>query len=130
MLQILEGYDFSEIEFGSAEHLHLFTEAKKLAFEDRAKYYADMDFVNVPVEELLSDAYAEERRKQIGDRAGTYTAGEISAGEYRNVVATGRPPLPLNHVRCHQIMGTAARAVDGDLRRALEQLVGTIAPGA
>lgn len=81
MLQILEGYDFSQIEFGSVEHLHLFTEAKKLAFEDRAKYYADMDFFDVPVEELLSDAYAEERRKQIGERAGKYSAGEISAGE-------------------------------------------------
>jgi gamma-glutamyltranspeptidase/glutathione hydrolase len=81
MLQILEGYDFSEIEFGSAEHLHLFTEAKKLAFEDRAKYYADMDFFDVPVEELLSDEYAEKRRAQIGERAGRYSAGEISAGE-------------------------------------------------
>jgi gamma-glutamyltranspeptidase/glutathione hydrolase len=81
MLQILEGYDFSQIEFGSAEHLHLFTEAKKLAFEDRAKYYADMDFVDVPVEELLSDEYAENRRNQIGETAGKYTAGEISAGE-------------------------------------------------
>ncbi|SHG69014.1 gamma-glutamyltransferase [Flagellimonas flava] len=81
MLQILEGYDFSDIEFGSAEHLHLFTEAKKLAFEDRAKYYADMDFFDVPVEQLLSEDYAEGRRKQIGERAGTYAAGEISAGE-------------------------------------------------
>jgi gamma-glutamyltranspeptidase/glutathione hydrolase len=81
MLQILEGYDFSNIELGSAEHLHLFTEAKKLAFEDRAKYYADMDFVNVPVDELLSDSYAEKRRQQIGERAGRYSAGEISAGE-------------------------------------------------
>ena len=81
MLQILEGYDFSTIEFGSAEHLHLFTEAKKLAFEDRAKYYADMDFFDVPVEELLADEYAENRRNLIGERAGKYTAGEISAGE-------------------------------------------------
>ena len=81
MLQILEGYDFSDIEFGSAEHLHLFTEAKKLAFEDRAKYYADMDFFEVPVDELLSDDYAKSRRDQIGKRARTYTAGEISAGE-------------------------------------------------
>ncbi|WP_422351753.1 gamma-glutamyltransferase [Flagellimonas sp.] len=81
MLQILKGYDFSNIEFGSTEHLHLFTEAKKLAFEDRAKYYADMDFFDVPVEELLSDDYAEDRRNQIGNRAGTYSAGEISAGE-------------------------------------------------
>lgn len=81
MLQILEDYDFSNIEFGSAEHLHLFTEAKKLAFEDRAKYYADMDFFDVPIETLLSDEYAQDRRKQIGKRAGEYTAGEISAGE-------------------------------------------------
>ncbi|SNR15772.1 gamma-glutamyltransferase [Tenacibaculum jejuense] len=81
MLQILKGYDFSNIEFGSAEHLHLFTEAKKIAFEDRAKYYADMDFFKVPVEELLSDAYADKRRKEIGKRAGKYSAGKISAGE-------------------------------------------------
>ncbi len=81
MLQILKGYDFSNIEFGSAEHLHLFTEAKKLAFEDRAKYYADMDFFKVPVKELLSDTYAENRRKKIGEKAGKYSAGEISAGE-------------------------------------------------
>ena len=81
MLQILEGYDFSEIAFGSTEHLHLFTEAKKLAFEDRAKYYADMDFAKVPVETLISDSYASERRKLISDRASSYKAGEISAGE-------------------------------------------------
>lgn len=81
MLQILEGYDFSNIGFGSAEHLHLFTEAKKLAFEDRAKYYADMDFAKVPVETLISDDYAAARRQLITDRASTYKAGEISAGE-------------------------------------------------
>lgn len=81
MLQVLEGYDFSEIEFGSAEHLHLFTEAKKLAFEDRAKYYADPDFVSIPAKTLLSDEYAEKRRALIGTNAGVYNAGEISAGE-------------------------------------------------
>lgn len=81
MLNILKGYDFSNIEFGSAEHLHLFTEAKKLAFEDRAKYYADMDFFDVPVEKLLSEDYANDRRKQITDKAGQYSAGKISAGE-------------------------------------------------
>ena len=81
MLQILEAYDFSKIPFGSAEHLHLFTEGKKLAFEDRAKYYADMDFAQVPVSELLSDEYAAERRAKIGTRARTYEAGVISQGE-------------------------------------------------
>lgn len=90
MLQILEGYDFSKIDFGSAEHLHLFTEAKKLAFEDRAKYYADQDFVKVPVQTLLSDAYAESRRTLIGDKAAQYKAGEISAGETIYMTAADR----------------------------------------
>jgi gamma-glutamyltranspeptidase/glutathione hydrolase len=81
MLQLLEAYDFSKIPFGSTEHLHLFTEAKKLAFEDRARYYADMDFAKVPVDELLSESYADERRKLIGEQAGAYQAGTISAGE-------------------------------------------------
>lgn len=81
MLQILEQYDFSEIEFGSTEHLHLFTEAKKLVYEDRAKYYADMDFAEVPVESLISDKYAAERKALIKEKAGNYSAGEISSGE-------------------------------------------------
>ena len=81
ILKILEGYDFSNIKFGSPEHLHLFTEAKKLAFEDRAKYYADMDFVKVPVDKLLSEEYANKRRQLIGKRASKYSAGKISAGE-------------------------------------------------
>ena len=65
MLNILEGYDFSKIKVGSAEHIHLFTEAKKLVFEDRAKYYADMDFAKIPVKSLISKEYAAERRKLI-----------------------------------------------------------------
>jgi gamma-glutamyltranspeptidase/glutathione hydrolase len=82
MLNILEGYDFSKIPFGSAEHLHLFTEAKKLVFEDRAKYYADMEFASVPVQRLISKAYANERRALIDPKkAGQYQAGAISQGE-------------------------------------------------
>ena len=81
MLNILEGYDFNKIPFGSAEHIHLFTETKKLAFEDRAKYYADMDFYDVPLDQLLSKDYADKRRNKIGPSAGTYKAGSISNGE-------------------------------------------------
>ena len=65
MLNILEGYDFSKIEFGSAEHVHLFTEAKKLAFADRARWYADPAFHPAPVSWLISEEYAAERRKLI-----------------------------------------------------------------
>ncbi len=82
MLNILEGYSFDTIPFHSAMHVHLFTEAKKLAFEDRAKYYADPEFSSVPVEYLISKDYAAERRKLIDpERAGKYSAGDISAGE-------------------------------------------------
>ena len=65
MLNILEGYDFSKIPFGSTEHVHLFVEAKKLAYEDRAKFYADPDFSKTPIKALLSKDYAAERRKLI-----------------------------------------------------------------
>ncbi len=81
MLKILEGFNFSEIDFGSSEHLHLFTEAKKLAFEDRAKFYADMAFAKVPMKTLLSDAYADQRRALIQDKAYMYSAGQLSLGE-------------------------------------------------
>lgn len=65
MLNILEGYDFSKIPFGSTEHVHLFAEAKKLAFEDRAKFYADPAFAKAPVDWLISKDYAAQRRKLI-----------------------------------------------------------------
>ncbi len=65
ILNILEGFDLQSLGFGSAEYVHLLVEAKKLAFEDRAKFYADMDFADVPVERLISKDYAEERRALI-----------------------------------------------------------------
>lgn len=82
MLNILEQFDLTSMGFGSPEYIHHLVEAKKLAFEDRAKYYADMDFADVPVETLISKDYARERAKAIDpNRAGRYEAGEISAGE-------------------------------------------------
>ena len=82
ILNILEGYDIASMGFGSADYLHLLVEAKKLAFEDRAKFYADPDFNDIPVDELISKAYAAERRKLINeDRAArSYDAGEIEHG--------------------------------------------------
>jgi gamma-glutamyltranspeptidase/glutathione hydrolase len=65
MLNILEAYDLAAMGFDSPEYLHTFVEAKKLAFEDRAKYYTDMNFTDVPVEVLISKEYAAERRKLI-----------------------------------------------------------------
>ena len=69
MLNILEGYDLSSKGFAGEETLHLMTEAKKLAYEDRAKHYADSDFYDIPLDRLLSKEYAEERRALIGERS-------------------------------------------------------------
>jgi gamma-glutamyltranspeptidase/glutathione hydrolase len=80
ILNLLEGFDVDAMEFGTAAHVHHFVEAKKLAFEDRARYYADPDFARIPVEELLSKEYAALRRKRIeGDRA----AMDVEPGDPR-----------------------------------------------
>lgn len=77
MLNILEGYDLKTLGYNSPEALHLMIEAKKLAFEDRAKFYADPEFNKIPLQGLLSKEYAAERRKLINPaRAGrSYDAG-------------------------------------------------------
>ena len=70
ILNIMENYDVRDMGFGSADYMHHFTEAKKLVFEDRAKYYADMDFANVPVKELISKSYGKKHASNINsDRA-------------------------------------------------------------
>ncbi|MCD9028010.1 gamma-glutamyltransferase [Luteimonas sp. BDR2-5] len=70
ILNLLEPYDLAAYGFGSPEHVHLFTEAKKLAFADRARWYADPDFHPAPVAKLISKDYARERGQLISmDRA-------------------------------------------------------------
>jgi gamma-glutamyltranspeptidase / glutathione hydrolase len=83
MLNILEGYDLSKLGFGSAEHLHLLTEAKKLAFEDRARFIADPDFAKLPVAGLLSDEYAAQQRARIdpAKSAASYAPGNPALEE-------------------------------------------------
>jgi gamma-glutamyltranspeptidase/glutathione hydrolase len=72
MLNILEGYDFKPEDFGTPQHVHLFTEAKKLVFEDRARYYADPEFTKVPVQQLISKEYAAKRRELINPNRASY----------------------------------------------------------
>lgn len=76
MLQILKNFDLAAMGFNSPESIHLMVEAKKLAFEDRAKFYADMDFYKTPVSKLISESYGRERAKLIGERA----AQRVDAG--------------------------------------------------
>jgi gamma-glutamyltranspeptidase / glutathione hydrolase len=82
MLNMIETYDVRSMGFGSQEHLHLFIEAKKLAFEDRAKYYADPAFSKIDVETLISKTYSSERMELFNpEKASTnYPAGNIEAG--------------------------------------------------
>jgi gamma-glutamyltranspeptidase/glutathione hydrolase len=82
ILNILEGFNIASMGYGSAEYMHLFTEAKKLAFEDRAKFYTDPGFSDVPVSQLVSKKYAAGRRKLINPlkAAKVYDAGIIEAG--------------------------------------------------
>jgi gamma-glutamyltranspeptidase / glutathione hydrolase len=65
MLNILEGYDLKTMGFGSADTLHVMIEAKKLAFEDRARSYGDPRFSPAPLETLLAKEYATQRRNLI-----------------------------------------------------------------
>jgi gamma-glutamyltranspeptidase/glutathione hydrolase len=83
ILNILELYDVKSMGFGSEEYMHVLVEAKKLAFEDRAMYYADPAFNQLPVDRLISKEYAAERAKLIKpDRAGrSYPAGKLRNGD-------------------------------------------------
>ncbi|MBL9194722.1 MAG: gamma-glutamyltransferase [Opitutaceae bacterium] len=82
MLNVLEGFDLRALGRNSAAALHLMIEAKKLAFEDRARFYADPAFHRTPLSWLLSKDYARERRALIRpDRAA-------------KAVEPGRPPAP------------------------------------
>lgn len=65
MLRLLESYDLAGLGPGSTEYLHLFVETKKLVYEDRAACYADPAFHAAPIDRLVSDSYADERRRLI-----------------------------------------------------------------
>ena len=83
ILNILENFDVSKMGFGSAEYIHLFTEAKKIVFEDRAKYYADLNFSEIPVQKLISKDYAKERSKLLNLKksSDSYNAGDLENGD-------------------------------------------------
>ncbi len=70
-LQILEGYDLKGMGHNSPDYLHTLLEALKIAFSDRHSYYGDPDFVNVPMDGLMSKAYAADRRGAIDPRLAT-----------------------------------------------------------
>ena len=77
MLNLLEAYDLKKMGFGSADYIHTFVEAKKLAFADRARFYADPAFGKEPIAGLISKAYADERRRLIDPKR---AAKSVDAG--------------------------------------------------
>ncbi|RUO33525.1 gamma-glutamyltransferase [Aliidiomarina sanyensis] len=99
ILNILEQFDIAGMGFDSPEYVHHFVEAKKLAFEDRAKFYSDTDFNDIPVDWLISKEYAQERAQLINpERAGmSYEPGNppttgdtiylTTADKYGNMVS-------------------------------------------
>ena len=98
ILNILENYNIKKMGLFSAEYIHLFTEAKKLAFADRAKYYADPNFSKIPVQELISKSYAKDRAKLINlskaaktDQPGVLESGDTiyltAADQYGNMIS-------------------------------------------
>jgi len=81
ILNILERHDVAAMGFGSADYMHLFIEAKKLAYEDRARFYADPAYMDVSVQRLISKAYAAERDALLDMRkaADAYPHGDPEA---------------------------------------------------
>ena len=81
ILNILENFDLKEMGLFSSDYIHLFTEAKKLAFADRAKHYADPAFSEIPIKQLISKDYAKERAALIDkDKAALVDESGIPSG--------------------------------------------------
>ena len=123
MLNILSGYDLKKMGPQSADYWHLFVEAKKLAYADRARFYADPDFVKLPTAELISMPYADKRRKLIDmDKARTdHPAGDpklaTSDTIYLCVVDKDRNCVSFIQSNYH---GFGSQHVPGDLGFALQ----------
>ena len=83
ILNILERFDIESMGFGTSEYIHLFTEAKKVVYEDRAKYYADTNFSDIPIEKLISKEYAKERSKLINLKKSSksFNPGNLENGD-------------------------------------------------
>ena len=123
MLNLLSAYDLKKMGPQSPDYWHLFLEAKKLAYADRARYYADPDFAKLPTAELISMPYADGRRKLI-DMAKARTdqpAGDPKLGAsdtiYLSVVDKDRNCVSFIQSNYH---GFGSQHVAGDLGFALQ----------
>ena len=90
-LRILEGYDVKKMGFGSADYIHLVTEAMKLALADRDEFYGDPEFVKVPMAALLSAPYTKLRRPLIDMK---HASLEVRPGDPTKLRAI-KEPMPV-----------------------------------
>jgi gamma-glutamyltranspeptidase / glutathione hydrolase len=123
MLNVLEGYDLAKMGPSSADYWHVLVEAKKLAYADRAKYYADPEFGKLPTRELISKEYAARRRQLIDMKTALkdVAAGDAKLGladtVYLCVVDKDRNCVSLIQ---SNYMGFGSGLVPGDLGFALQ----------
>ena len=89
-LRLLEGFDLKKMSFNSADYIHTVIEAEKLALADRDEYYGDPNFVEVPMEQLLSDEYTKMRRTLINPRKASL---ELRPGDPLNMKPTKPPTI-------------------------------------
>jgi gamma-glutamyltranspeptidase / glutathione hydrolase len=109
MLNILEGFDLRAMGRNSPETLHAMVEAKKIAWADRAKFYADPAFAKIPLAGLLSKNYAAERRKLIDPN---HAAKKVEAGNPEDGV--GAPPRRSAAASARERAGSSSVIDDGD----------------
>ncbi len=109
ILNILEGFDLRAMGRNSPETLHAMIEAKKIAWADRAKFYADPAFAKIPLADLVSKNYAAERRKLIDPN---HAAKKVDAGNPQNGV--GAPPRRSAEISARGRDGSSSVIDDGD----------------
>jgi len=109
ILNILEGFDLRAMGRNSPETLHTMIEAKKIAWADRAKFYADPDFAKIPLAGLLSKDYAANRRKLIDPN---HAAKSVEAGNPEN--GAGAPPRRSAGGSARGRAGSSSAIDDGD----------------
>ena len=121
MLNLLEPHDLKSLGAQSAESLHLLIEAKKLAYEDRAKYYADPEFSRVPVAELVSKPYAARRGKLIDPTLANErpTAGDPKAADTIYMTVADKDGNAVSLIQSN-FNGFGSGHVPGDLGFALQ----------
>jgi gamma-glutamyltranspeptidase/glutathione hydrolase len=111
-LKLLEGFDLENLDPTSAEYIHTVVESAKLCFADRDSYYGDPEAISVPMMELLSSQYADERRKLIGrDASLDFRPGSVEGSAPWipdpalvggvSGVGAGVPPDPIGRDTCH-----------------------------